>query len=367
MAEESGTASEIDVRRAKRSALIERGVRPYAGAYDVTAHAAELDSRYAELPDGETTDDIVRMAGRLMAMRRQGKIVFATLRDGSGDIQLFIRVNAVGEEAFEEVKDLDVGDWVGTVGAVMRTRRGQLSVASEEVTLLAKALRPLPEKFHGLTDKELRYRQRYVDLTVNGDVRDVFVKRSRIVSAMRRHLEELGYLEMETPILQTIQGGATARPFTTHFNAQDQDCYLRIATELHLKRLLVGGFERVFELGRIFRNEGMDATHNPEFTSLEAYCAFGDLKTMRELAQGVVLAAARAVQPPAGGSPLAGGLPPTCGSPPTCARNSVLFVGRLSTARRTKPDFCHRLGRVTSRGRVTCGGAAGEGGAAGLG
>ena len=286
----------VEVRRNKRDALIAAGHRAYAGAYEVTAHAAELDSEYRELPDGETTEDVVRMAGRLMAIRRQGKIVFATLRDGSGDIQLFIRINAVGEEAFEAVKNLDLGDWVGTTGVVMRTRRGQLSVASTEVTLLAKALRPLPEKFHGLTDKELRYRQRYVDLTVNDDVKAVFVKRSAIVSAMRRHLEDLGYLEVETPILQTIQGGATARPFVTHFNAQDQNCYLRIATELHLKRLLVGGFERVFELGRIFRNEGMDATHNPEFTSLEAYCAFGDLSTMRGLAQGTILAAARAAR-----------------------------------------------------------------------
>ena len=285
----------IEVRRNKRAALIAAGQAPYGQAFAVTCHAADIDARYADLPDGETTEDVVTIAGRLMALRRQGKIVFATLKDASGTMQLFIRINNVGEAAFARIKELDVGDWVGTTGAVMRTRRGQLSVASTEVTLLSKALRPLPEKFHGLTDKELRYRQRYVDLTMNDEVKSVFVKRSRIVSAFRRYMEDAGYLEMETPILQTIQGGATAKPFTTHFNAQDQECYLRIATELHLKRLLVGGFERVYELGRIFRNEGMDATHNPEFTSMEAYCAFGDLNTMKELAEGVIKYANAAV------------------------------------------------------------------------
>ena len=285
----------VEVRRNKRQALIDAGENPYGHSFQTTFHAAELEERYASLPDGETTEDVAVVAGRIMTVRRQGKIVFMTIKDSTGTMQLFVRVNNVGEEAFERVKDLDIGDWVGATGAVMRTRRGQLSVAPTEVELLSKALRPLPEKFHGLTDKELRYRQRYVDLTMNDDVKDVFVKRSRIVSALRRYMEGEGYLEMETPILQSIQGGATAKPFTTHFNVLDQECYLRIATELHLKRLLVGGFERVFELGRIFRNEGMDSTHNPEFTSMEAYCAFGDVETMKRLAEGAVKSANAAV------------------------------------------------------------------------
>ena len=190
---------------------------------------------------------------------------------------------------------LDLGDIINVEGAVVRTKRGQLSVAPRQIRLLSKAVRPLPEKFHGLSDKETRYRQRYVDLIVNEDVRDTFRKRSAILSAFRRYMEEDGYMEVETPILQTIQGGATAKPFITHFNALDQECYLRIATELHLKRLLVGGFERVFEIGRIFRNEGMDLTHNPEFTTMEAYRAYSDLEGMKELAEGVIKAAARAI------------------------------------------------------------------------
>ena len=285
----------IAVRRAKREALIAAGENPYGHAFAASHHAADLEAAYAQLPDGESTEDAVRLAGRIMSKRVQGKVSFLGLRDSSGDIQLFCRINALGEEAYARLKDLDVGDWIGVDGLVMRTRRGQLSVAVERFELLSKSLRPLPEKFHGLSDKELRYRQRYVDLVVNTDVYDVFRKRSAIVSAIRRYLDDDGYLEVETPILQTIQGGATAKPFITHFNVLDQECYLRIATELHLKRLLVGGFERVYEIGRIFRNEGMDPTHNPEFTSMEAYCAFGDLQTMKELAQGAIKAANAAV------------------------------------------------------------------------
>ena len=285
----------IEVRRAKREALIAEGQNPYGQAFDYTHHIAELDEKYAELADGENTADRVRVAGRVMAKRVQGKIVFFELMDATGRIQLFCRINALGEEAFAAMKDLDLGDWIGVDGLMMRTRRGQLSVAVDAFELLSKALRPLPEKFHGLSDKETRYRQRYVDLIVNEDVRDTFTKRSRIISAFRRYMEADGYYEVETPILQTIQGGATAKPFITHFNVLDQECYLRIATELHLKRLLVGGFERVFEIGRIFRNEGMDPTHNPEFTSMEAYCAFTDLQGMKRLASGVIKAACAAV------------------------------------------------------------------------
>lgn len=286
----------IEVRRAKREALLAEGKNPYGhAAFEYSHHIVDLDEKYAELADGENTEDAVSIAGRVMAKRVQGKIIFFELQDATGRIQLFCRINALGEDAFAEMKDLDLGDWIGAHGLMMRTRRGQLSVAVDSFQLLSKALRPLPEKFHGLNDKEIRYRQRYVDLIVNDEVRDTFQKRSKILSAFRRYMEEDGYYEVETPILQTVQGGATAKPFITHFNALNQENYLRIATELHLKRLLVGGFERVFEIGRIFRNEGMDPTHNPEFTSMEAYCAFNDLQGMKKLAQGVIKAANAAV------------------------------------------------------------------------
>ena len=284
----------IEVRRAKRAALIEAGKEPYGPAFPVTHHVEELDEKYANLEDGETTEDRVVIAGRLMSKRNQGKIIFGELRDSTGDIQLFCRINALGEEAFEELKDIDMGDWIGVEGVMMRTRRGQLSVAVDSFELLSKSLRPLPEKFHGLADKEIRYRQRYVDLIVNPEVKDTFAKRSKIVSAIRRYMEEQGFMEVETPFLHSIMGGANARPFTTHFNALDRDYYLRIATELPLKRLLVGGFEKVFEIGRQFRNEGMDPFHNPEFTTMEAYQAFTDLDGMMELTQGYIQAAAMA-------------------------------------------------------------------------
>ncbi|HAM14487.1 MAG TPA: lysine--tRNA ligase [Eggerthellaceae bacterium] len=283
----------IEVRKAKRAAMIQAGENPYGHAFDYTHHAVDVDEAYENLPDGESTEDAVRMCGRIMAKRVQGKITFITMRDTTGDIQLFCRINALGEDEYARCKDLDIGDWIGVWGTVMRTRRGQLSIAVERFELLSKALRPLPEKFHGLADKEIRYRQRYVDLIANPEVRQTFVKRSKIVSAIRSYMEnELGYYEVETPFLQAIKGGANARPFETHLNALDRDYYLRIATELPLKRLLVGGFERVYEIGRIFRNEGMDQTHNPEFTTLEAYCAFTDLEGMMQLAEGVVQAAA---------------------------------------------------------------------------
>ena len=224
--------------------------------------------------------------------------MFIVVRDATAEIQLFCRINDMDEAAWSTLKALDLGDILGVTGVVVRTQRGQLSVAPKSATLLAKAVRPLPEKFHGLSDKETRYRQRYVDLIANDDVRETFRKRSQILSTFRRFMESDGYMEVETPILQTIQGGATAKPFITHFNALDQECYLRIATELHLKRCIVGGFERVFEIGRIFRNEGMDLTHNPEFTTMEAYRAFSDLEGMKALAQGVIKAANKAIGNP---------------------------------------------------------------------
>lgn len=284
----------IEVRRNKRAALIAAGKNPYGSRFEYSHHARDLEEAYADLEDGASTEDVVKVSGRIMAIRNQGKIAFVVIRDLTGDIQLFCRVNVLGEEAYDEVKDLDVGDWVGAEGTVIRTRRGQLSVAPTSVRLLSKSLRPLPEKFHGLSDKEIRYRQRYVDLVMNQDVRDTFVKRFAIVSAIRRYMESQGFFEVETPMLQPIMGGANARPFVTHHNALDMDFYLRIATELPLKRLLVGGLERVFEIGRIFRNEGMDPYHNPEFTTIEAYQAFSDLEGMMDLTRGMIQAAAQA-------------------------------------------------------------------------
>ena len=289
---------ERSVRLGRRSALIEAGVNPYPEHCEVSDHVAGLVERYATLEDGADTVDVVSVAGRVRAKRGQGKVIFIELQDSTGTIQLFCRINDLGEEGLAAVKAFDLGDIVEAKGIVVRTRRGELSIAPTAVRLLSKSVRPLPEKFHGLSDKETRYRQRYVDLIVNDDVRETFRKRSLILSTFRRYMEADGYMEVETPILQTIQGGATAKPFITHFNALNQECYLRIATELHLKRLLVGGFEAVFEVGRIFRNEGMDLTHNPEFTTMEAYRAYSDLEGMKKLAEGVIKAANKAVGNP---------------------------------------------------------------------
>lgn len=295
-AQDASTLNDERARRlADRAALYAAGKNPYPEHSDVTDHAADLLERYAGLANEEEGAETVTVGGRIVAKRGQGKIMFLVLRDPSADIQLFCRVNDVEEASWEVLKELDLGDIVQATGVVVRTKRGELSVAPRTTKLLSKAVRPLPEKFHGLSDKETRYRQRYVDLIVNEDVRETFRKRSAIISTFRRYMEDNGYMEVETPILQTIQGGATAKPFITHFNALNQENYLRIATELHLKRLLVGGYERVFEIGRIFRNEGMDLTHNPEFTTMEAYRAYSDLEGMKELAEGVIKAAAHAV------------------------------------------------------------------------
>lgn len=285
-------------RLTKRAALFEAGQNPYPEHSELEDYVADIEAKYAELADGEDTEDVVKIAGRVVAKRGQGKIMFIVVRDATAEIQLFCRINDMDEAAWNTLKALDLGDILGVTGVVVRTQRGQLSVAPKSATLLSKAVRPLPEKFHGLSDKETRYRQRYVDLIANDDVRETFRKRSQILSTFRRFMESDGYMEVETPILQTIQGGATAKPFITHFNALDQECYLRIATELHLKRCIVGGFERVFEIGRIFRNEGMDLTHNPEFTTMEAYRAFSDLEGMKALAQGVIKAANKAIGNP---------------------------------------------------------------------
>ena len=286
------------LRLSKREDYIARGVNPYPEHSEVTDYVRDIVAKYADLATGEDTEDVVKIGGRIVAKRGQGKIMFLVVRDTTADIQLFCRINDMSEADWELLRNLDLGDIGNVEGVVVRTKRGELSIAPRALTLLSKAVRPLPEKFHGLSDKETRYRQRYVDLIVNEDVRDTFRKRSTILSTFRRYMESDGYMEVETPILQTIQGGATAKPFITHFNALDQECYLRIATELHLKRCLVGGFESVFEIGRIFRNDGMDLTHNPEFTTMEAYRAYSDLDGMKALAQGVIKAANAAVGNP---------------------------------------------------------------------
>ena len=283
------------LRLKRREEFMAEGTNPYPEHSEVRDYAADIEAKYVDLADGEDTEDVVKIGGRIVAKRGQGKIMFVVVRDATADIQLFCRINDMIEADWELLGRLDVGDIINVEGVVVRTRRGQLSIAPRQIALLSKSVRPLPEKFHGLSDKETRYRQRYVDLIVNEDVRETFRKRSAIIAAFRRYMEEDGYMEVETPILQTIQGGATAKPFITHFNALNQECYLRIATELHLKRLLVGGFERVYEIGRIFRNEGMDLTHNPEFTTMEAYRAYSDLEGMKKLTEGVVKAANAAV------------------------------------------------------------------------
>lgn len=290
-------ASAVDVfsaRKAKLDEIRARGEQPYLERFDRTHSAADLKRIYADLESGSDTQDEVRVAGRLVAKRDQGKIVFLVIRDGGVDLQLFCRLNVLGAAGLTTVSDLDLGDWIGAQGVVLRTRRGELSVLPAHVALLSKSLRPLPEKFHGLSDMETRYRQRYVDLIVNQEVRATFEKRFAIIAAIRRYMGEKDFLEVETPMLHPIPGGATARPFVTHHNALDMDLYLRIAPELYLKRLLVGGFSKVFELNRSFRNEGISVRHNPEFTMLEAYQAFTDLDGMMDLTEGIVAAAASA-------------------------------------------------------------------------
>ena len=292
-----GTRAEISlseqeaIRREKLKTLQAEGRDPFRiTRFDQQQHSADILARFDEL-EGKT----VSIAGRMMSRRIMGKASFAHLLDLKGDIQTYIRRDDIGEEAYARFKQMDIGDILGVTGTVFRTKTGEVSVHAGEVTLLSKALKPLPEKFHGLRDPELRYRQRSVDLIVNPEVRETFVKRSRIISEIRRYLDGLGFLEVETPILNTVASGATARPFLTHHNALDIDMHLRIALELRLKQLIVGGLERVYEIGRNFRNEGMDATHNPEFTMMELYQAYTNRDGMMDIAQGVISHCARAV------------------------------------------------------------------------
>ncbi|HVN52523.1 MAG TPA: lysine--tRNA ligase [Acidimicrobiales bacterium] len=270
------------------------GIQPYPPRFARDRTLAELREQFGHLEAGTETEERVRVAGRLMLKREQGKLTFATIRDRDGEVQLFVSLKDLGDDSFARFSALDRGDWVGVDGRVMVTRKGELSVRVDAFELLSKALRPLPDKWKGLSDVDQRYRQRYVDLTVNQEARRVLAVRVAAVNALRAVLVEQGFLEVETPILNHLQGGATARPFVTHYNALDLDSYLRIALELPLKRLLVGGLDRVFEIGRIFRNEGIDTRHNPEFTMLEAYSAFDDYTDMMRLTEQLVLAAATA-------------------------------------------------------------------------
>ncbi len=281
----------VRVRREKLKELVSRGKDPFEEVkFDRTSYTEEILKNFESM-EGST----VKIAGRIMSKRDMGKASFADLSDRFGKIQLYVRVNELGEDVYAEFKKLDIGDIIGVEGEVFRTRRGEISIKLASFTLLTKSLLPLPEKFHGLKDTDLRYRQRYVDLIVNPEVKDAFEKRSRIITAIRSFLEERGYIEVETPVLSPIAGGAAARPFITYHNTLGITMYLRIATELHLKRLIVGGLEKVYEIGRIFRNEGMDVKHNPEFTTIELYEAYSDYHDMMDLTEAMIVHCAKTV------------------------------------------------------------------------
>ena len=281
----------LQIRRDKLAALQEAGRNPFEiTRYDVTHHAQEVKDQFDQL-EGQT----VSLAGRLMSKRGMGKVSFCDLKDKSGRIQIYARKDEMDEDAYDRFWKYDIGDLVGVKGDVFRTQKGEMSIRAHEITLLSKSLQPLPEKFHGLTDKELRYRQRYVDLIMNPESQRNFEIRSKFVAYLRRYLDNMGFMEVETPVLSPIAGGANARPFITHHNAQDIDMYMRIATELHLKRLIVGGLERVYEVGRIFRNEGMDTKHNPEFTTCELYQAYTNLDGMMDILEGILTGAAKEI------------------------------------------------------------------------
>ena len=283
---EQELSQQAAVRRQKLADLCEAGHNPFEiTKYAQDAYSADLKQEFAELPAEAETGKIVSLAGRMMSKRVMGKASFAHLRDQKGDIQIFVKRDLLGEEAYAAFKKLDIGDIIGVKGEVFRTKMGEISVRISELTLLSKSLLPLPEKFHGLTDREARYRQRYVDLIVNPEVKDTFVKRSQILKEIRAYLDEKGFLEVDTPILTPFEIGASARPFYTHHNTLNMDMVLRIETELYLKRLIVGGMDRVYEVGRIFRNEGMDPKHNPEFTTIELYQAFTDFHGMMDLVE----------------------------------------------------------------------------------
>ena len=287
-------SEQVQVRRQKLADLRAAGCDPFAlTKFPQDAYSADLKDEYAALPNETDAGRTVALAGRMMSKRVMGKASFAHLRDAKGDIQLYVRRDELGDESYAAFKKLDLGDIIGVRGEVFRTKTGELSVRVTELTLLAKSLRPLPEKFHGLTDTEMRYRQRYVDLIANPDVKDTFTKRSLILKEIRAYLDEKGFLEVDTPILTPFEIGASARPFITHHNTLNMDMVLRIETELYLKRLVVGGMDRVYEVGRIFRNEGMDPKHNPEFTTVELYQAYTDFNGMMDLFEDLLSSAAK--------------------------------------------------------------------------
>ena len=301
MPEETGEMTQqayneiVKVRRDKLKALRDAGKDPFViTKYPQTDYSATAKAGFTDVPEGQL-GKAVCMAGRMMSKRVMGKASFAHLRDNEGDIQIYVRRDDVGEEAYADFKKLDIGDIIGVKGNLFRTKMGEISVHATEVTLLSKSLLPLPEKFHGLRDTELRFRQRYVDLIMNPEVRRTFEVRSKFIKFMRSYLDGMGYMEVETPVLNTISGGATARPFITHHNTLNMDMYMRIATELPLKRLIVGGLDRVYEIGRIFRNEGMDPKHNPEFTTVELYQAYADFHDMMDIAEGIISGAAKEI------------------------------------------------------------------------
>ena len=284
----------LQIRRDKLKALQDAGRDPFTQTrFARSAYSTDIKNDF-DAYDGKT----LQAAGRIMSKRGMGKAIFCDIQDDRGQIQLYVRKDAVTEQEFADFRKYDIGDIIGVSGYAFKTKTGEISIHVQQVTLLSKSLRPLPEKFHGMTNTELRYRQRYVDLIMNPESKRNFQIRSQFVAYLRRYLDGLGFMEVETPVLSPIAGGATARPFITHHNTLDIDMYMRIATELHLKRLIVGGIERVYEVGRIFRNEGMDLTHNPEFTTMEAYRAFSDLEGMKALAQGVIKAANKAIGNP---------------------------------------------------------------------
>ncbi len=278
------------VRRDKLTKIRELGIDPFGHKYNVSGYSLDIKEKYATKTHEELENlrEEVSVAGRIMFIRKMGKASFFSIKDKLGNIQIYISINDIGEEAYTLFKSADIGDIVGVRGIVMKTGTGEVTIKCLEYTHLVKALKPLPEKFHGLSDVEERYRRRYVDLIMNDDARKIAFARPKIIRTIQNYLDNLGYVEVETPILGTILGGAAARPFITHHNAQDIDMYLRIATELNLKRLLVGGMDAVYEIGRIFRNEGMDRKHNPEFTTIELYKAFSDLEGMMDITEGIV-------------------------------------------------------------------------------
>jgi lysyl-tRNA synthetase class 2 len=285
----------LAVRREKLDRLRARGTEPFALRFDRDALAAEIQERFGSLEAGASTGQMVRVAGRLLALRRHGKLTFAVLRDSSGHVQLFLAGDTLDADGAALVDELDLGDWVGAEGEVVKTKRGELSVKPTRLTLLSKSLRPMPEKWHGLKDVEIRYRRRYLDLATNARIAELVRARARMLASFRAYLDARSFVEVETPILQAVPGGGLARPFVTHHEALDIDLYLRIAPELYLKRLLVGGLERVYEIGRTFRNEGISPRYNPEFTMLEAYQAFASYEDMMDLVEGLVKEAALAV------------------------------------------------------------------------